>query len=86
MAEFEATFEDASAGTGFKYLARTAKQTSKGTYSKQLKLPSDIRQRYLFSLIESTARSAIAEILNNGIEVDDELLKSSSKISQNKSA
>jgi hypothetical protein len=62
-AEFEALFENAQEGTGFQYLARHSRRSERtGTYPRNFKLPDDAIRKVLFSLLEQTAQTALAEI------------------------
>ncbi len=62
--EFEAAFEEPEAGRGFKYSVRGALNFTDGEYTKTLRpIEQDDKQHFL-TIIEQTARNAIAEIRN----------------------
>ncbi|WP_026622594.1 hypothetical protein M728_005709 (plasmid) [Ensifer sp. WSM1721] len=61
--EFEASFENAQEGTGFQYRARHSRRSERtGTYPHNFKLPDDGVRKVLFSLLERTSRTVLAEI------------------------
>lgn len=61
--EFEALFGDAPKCTDFQYRARLARRSERtGTYPINFKLPDDAVRKLLFSVIEQTARSILADI------------------------
>jgi len=57
--QFEVSFEDGPAGTGFRYLVRIAERSARNSYPKNFSIPSEGRKRHLFSLIEGTAHSVV---------------------------
>jgi hypothetical protein len=65
-AEFEALFENAQEGTGFQYRARHSRRSERtGSYPHNFKLPDDAIKKVLFSLLEQTARTVLADIRSN---------------------
>ncbi|NTH64411.1 hypothetical protein G6L33_11165 [Agrobacterium rhizogenes] len=66
--QFDVSFENGRAGTGFRYLMRIAERSSRHTYPQNFSAPSDGRKRHLFSLVESTAHSVVAALR---AELDD---------------
>lgn len=62
IVEFEAAFEEPEAGRGFKYSVRGALNFTDGEYTKTLRpIEQDDKQHFL-TIIEQTARNAIAAI------------------------
>lgn len=72
--QFEVSFEDGKAGTGFRYLVRIASRSSRDTYPQNFRLPSEARKKELFETVEEAAYAALAslhdEILQSGPQSD----------------
>jgi hypothetical protein len=62
MIQFDASFEDGPAGTGFKYGVRYASRLQNGDYGKNFKPVEDHAKPLLFELIEITARKVLADL------------------------
>ncbi|MBX4961371.1 hypothetical protein [Rhizobium binae] len=60
--QFDVSFEDGEAGTGFRYLVRVAQKSTRDTYPQSFRLPTDARKKELFQTIEQTAHAALAEL------------------------
>lgn len=63
MIQFDASFEDGQAGTGFRYGVRCASRLQSGEYAKNFKPVDDQVKQRLFELVETAARSILSELL-----------------------
>ncbi|KDP83917.1 hypothetical protein CF70_022360 [Cupriavidus sp. SK-3] len=64
MIQFDASFDDGPAGTGFKYGVRYASRLPNGDYAKNFKPVEDHLKPLLFELIETTARKVLADLFD----------------------
>ncbi|EJN05350.1 hypothetical protein [Phyllobacterium sp. YR531] len=62
--QFEVSFEDGRGGTGFRYLARHSKRSTRGRYPSHFRIPSDLVRKELFALLEGAARLVISTLRN----------------------
>lgn len=60
--QFDISFEDGEAGTGFRYLVRIAQKSTRDTYPQNFRLPSDGRKKELFQTIEQTAHKTLVDL------------------------
>lgn len=60
--QFDASFEDGRAGTGFRYVARIARRTKSDRYPRHFKVPEDYRNKALMASVEATARKVLASL------------------------
>jgi len=63
LIQFDASFDDGVAGTGFKYGVRYASLMQNGEYSKNFKAVEEFSKPALFELIEKTARGILATLI-----------------------
>lgn len=69
--QFEAGFEDKKNGTGFRYSIQGAFRSYKGIHRKTIAPVSDFEKERFFSLLESTARKVLSDLL---VELSDDIL------------
>lgn len=62
MIQFDASFENGTEGTGFKYGVRRSSRLKNGEYAKQFRAVDEGDRAQLFELLESAARSVLAEL------------------------
>lgn len=62
--QFDAGFEDRKNGAGFKYAVQGAFRSHKGAHRKTIVHVDDLEKTKLFSLLESTARKVLADLLS----------------------
>lgn len=62
MIQFDASFENGTEGTGFKYGVRRSSRLRSGEYAKQFRAVDDGDRAQLFELLESAARSILAKL------------------------
>lgn len=60
--QFDVSFEDGEAGTGFRYLVRVAHKSTRDTYPQSFRLPTEGRKKELFQTIELTAHATLAQL------------------------
>lgn len=62
--QFDAGFEDRKNGAGFKYSVQGAFRSHKGAHRKTIVHVDDLEKTKLFSLLESTARKVLSDLLS----------------------
>lgn len=71
MVQFDASFEDGLAGTGFRYGVRHANRLMSGEYAKNFKAVDDPEKSILFELIETTARKTLFDLVKKNTLTED---------------
>jgi hypothetical protein len=70
--QFDVSFEDGKAGTGFRYLARVAHRSSRDSYPQSFRLPTEARKKELFETIEATANMALVSLQGTGVQSESQ--------------
>lgn len=71
IVEFDAGFEDRQAGKKFRYSVHGALRFKNGSYTKNIRPVEDAEKSALLALIENTARSALADLLEANKDAGD---------------